>query len=87
MPALEPRRRPRAVYEEDDGVEPSPATSDSSKRRKGTTYGHASEEELELGGREIEEEEGEEEEEEEEEREGKGKGRRKREIGLCIFGV
>ncbi|KAI0874514.1 P-loop containing nucleoside triphosphate hydrolase protein [Hypoxylon argillaceum] len=44
MPSLEPRRRPRAVYEEDDDdVEPSPATSDSSKRRKSRANGHVSE--------------------------------------------
>ncbi|KAI0203312.1 P-loop containing nucleoside triphosphate hydrolase protein [Astrocystis sublimbata] len=35
MATLERRRRPRAVYEEDDEAEPSPATSDSSKRRRG----------------------------------------------------
>ncbi|KAI1111861.1 P-loop containing nucleoside triphosphate hydrolase protein [Nemania sp. NC0429] len=34
MPSLEPRRRSRAVYQEDDEPEPSPYTSDSSKRRK-----------------------------------------------------
>ncbi|KAI0542748.1 P-loop containing nucleoside triphosphate hydrolase protein [Xylaria digitata] len=44
MPSLEPRRRPRAVYEEDDDPEPSPATSDSSKRRKGGVNVHISEE-------------------------------------------
>ncbi|KAI0862831.1 P-loop containing nucleoside triphosphate hydrolase protein [Xylaria cubensis] len=44
MPPLEPRRRSRAVYEEDDDPEPSPATSDSSKRRRGMN-GHVSQDE------------------------------------------
>ncbi|KAI1427416.1 P-loop containing nucleoside triphosphate hydrolase protein [Xylaria sp. FL1777] len=55
MPSLEPRRRPRAVYEEDEDAEPSPATSDSSKRRKGSVKNHVREEEDE--GEEGEEEE------------------------------
>ncbi|KAI0506150.1 P-loop containing nucleoside triphosphate hydrolase protein [Xylaria bambusicola] len=55
MPSLEPRRRPRAVYEEDEDAEPSPATSDSSKRRKNGIKGRVVEEE------DPEEEEGEEE--------------------------
>ncbi|KAI0403819.1 P-loop containing nucleoside triphosphate hydrolase protein [Xylaria palmicola] len=45
MSSLEPRRRSRAVYEQDDDLEPSPPTSDSSKRRKGASNGYVSHEE------------------------------------------
>lgn len=47
MPSLEPRRRSRAVYEEDDDPEPSPATSDSSKRRRGRNSHVSQDEEAE----------------------------------------
>jgi len=42
MPPVEPRRRSRAVYEEDDDTKPSPSTSDSSKRQKRDMNGYAS---------------------------------------------
>lgn len=58
MPPLEPRRRSRAVYQEDDDPEPSPHTSDSSKRRKNGVVSRRSEDEAETKQeREDEEEE------------------------------
>ncbi|KAI1819698.1 P-loop containing nucleoside triphosphate hydrolase protein [Xylaria intraflava] len=44
MPSLEPRRRSRAVYEEDHKPDPSPSASESSKRRKNDIGGRVSEE-------------------------------------------
>lgn len=68
MPSLEPRRRSRAVYQEDDGPEPSPYTSDSSKRRKNGVRSRRSEDE-----EETKEEPGrEEDEEEDDDEEGQG---------------
>lgn len=64
MSSLEPRRRPRAVYEEDNNLEPSPSTSDSSKRRKSGISDRVPKKERR----------GEEEEEEEDEVGGEGEG-------------